>query len=305
MLCFTFTRTIGAIVLFLITTWLIAGNLSFSLIKAQFKAKFDETRQQTPLFNIERNSTNHSKVALLIEPRPIRHLAPQILHMISVVPLDWSFVFVGSGESVSSLYRSRAVRKQQTTGKLNLLVLPEPWEIDNKEKVDRLLADIRFYDEFLPRAKWILKYEYDSILCANSEKSLNDWLRYDWASLPSYNGDGSSSDEGLSLRRVSTIKRVLESHSRYDGSSPEEEWFRTRISTLPNTRVASNTRRQLAMKGTYFPSLMGFHVGDSIGQPSNGWWDNSALRMKILNYCPELSIIMDMKLEKERCDGAE
>jgi hypothetical protein len=134
-----------------------------------------------PVIPDTRSRYNSSKVALLIEPRPLPHLIPQMLHMISVVPSDWRFVFIGSSQSVVSVGRSPAMKLQQETGKLDIMTLPEPWEIDSKEKVHRLLTDIRFYDEFLPGVESILKYEFDSILCANSEKSLNEWLHWDWA----------------------------------------------------------------------------------------------------------------------------
>lgn len=109
-----------------------------------------------------------------------------MLHMLTVIPPDWRMVFIGSEKSVISVGRSFAVKHQQVVGKLDLMVLPEPWEIDSKEKVYRLMTDIRFYDEFLPGVEWILKYEYDSILCANSEQSLNDWLHWSWAGAPRY-----------------------------------------------------------------------------------------------------------------------
>jgi hypothetical protein len=127
---------------------------------------------------------NSSKVALLIEGRPIPHLVPLLLHMISVVPPDWRFVFIGSNKSVISVSRSFATQYQEANGKLDLMVLPKPWAIDSKEDVYRLLTDIRFYDEFLPRVEWLLKFESDSIMCASSADSLNDWLHYSWAGAP-------------------------------------------------------------------------------------------------------------------------
>lgn len=141
---------------------------------------------QTDVAQDLRNNYNTSKIALLIEPRPLPHLIPQLLHMISVVPPDWRFVFIGSNMSTVSVGRSPAVKLRQQIGKLDILELPEPWEIDSKEKVHRLLTDVRFYDEFLPGVEWILKYEFDSILCANSESSLNDWLHWDWAGAARY-----------------------------------------------------------------------------------------------------------------------
>lgn len=104
--------------------------------------------------------------------------------MISVVPPDWRFVFIGTDKSVLSVQRSFATQYQVAIGKLDLIVMPKPWSIETKENVFRTLTDIRFYDTFLPEAEWLLKYESDSIMCANSKDSLNDWLDYSWAGAP-------------------------------------------------------------------------------------------------------------------------
>lgn len=114
------------------------------------------------------------------------HLVPQILHMTSVVPPDWRFLFIGSNRSVSAVGRSFAIKYQQAAGKLDLMVVPEPWDVRDKEHVYRMLTDPRFYDELLPGVEWVMKYESDSIMCGNSGDSLNDWLHYDWAAAPRY-----------------------------------------------------------------------------------------------------------------------
>ena len=93
-------------------------------------------------------------------------------------------MFIGTKKSVISISRSFATQYQEANGKLDLVVLPEPWKIDSKEDINRLLTDIRFYDELLPGVEWLLKFESDSILCANSNDSLDDWLEYDWAGAP-------------------------------------------------------------------------------------------------------------------------
>jgi len=90
-------------------------------------------------------------------------------------------MFMGTNKSVISVSRSFATQYQEANGKLDLVVLPEPWAIESKEDVYRLLTDIRFYDTFLPDIEWLLKFESDSIMCANSADSLDDWLDFDWA----------------------------------------------------------------------------------------------------------------------------
>jgi len=143
--------------------------------------KVDWSPQQDPKFQF-----NSSKVALLIESRPLPHLVPQLLHMMSVVPQDWRFKFIGSNHSVISVSRSFATQYHEANGKLDLVILPEPWRAENREDISRLFTDMRFYDEFLSGVEWLLKFESDSIMCANSESSLNDWLEYSWAGAPRY-----------------------------------------------------------------------------------------------------------------------
>jgi hypothetical protein len=281
------------------------------MITEQFKSRLDEARQIIPNIKVDweepstdpRDAYNSSKVALLIEPRALPHLVPQILHMISVVPPDWRFLFIGSNLSVVSVGRAYATKHQQVIGKLDLMVLPEPWEIESKEKVFRMLTDVRFYDEFLPGVEWILKYESDSILCANSEESLNDWLDWSWAGAPRTPDDRFSGNGGLSLRRVSAIKRVLGFQARYNDTDPEDEWFGKRLYVLPGAKVASGTDGMLAVEDVYMENPMGFHVRNGGQQLSDNVWKDAKQRKKIFDYCPELSLIMDMKLERERCPG--
>lgn len=131
---------------------------------------------------------NASKVALLIEPRPLPHLVPHLLHMIAVVPRDWRFIFLGSTKSVLHVHRALATQAQIGNGKLKLVVMPEggAWDIESKEGVYRALTNKRFYGEVLPGVEWLLKFESDSIMCANSNQSLDDWLEYSWAGATRY-----------------------------------------------------------------------------------------------------------------------
>lgn len=163
------------------------------MIRTHITNRLQEARQKIPSIKVDwtvpaepESAFNASKVALIIEPRPLTHLVPLLLHMSTVVPPDWRFIFIGSNQSVFSVSRAHAIKHQQVIGKLDLMVLPEPWDIGSKEMVFRMLTDIRFYDEFLPGVEWILKYESDSIMCGNSPTSLNEWLDWAWAGAPKY-----------------------------------------------------------------------------------------------------------------------
>lgn len=109
---------------------------------------------------------------------------------------------------------------------------------------------------------------------------------------------------GLSLRRISTVKRILGFQSRYNDTEPEDEWFGKRITVLPGAKVASGTEEShLSVEDTFFDRPMGYHVRDGGENLAEDVWMDPKKRKANFEYCPELAMIMPMKLERERCQG--
>ncbi|KAK2070315.1 hypothetical protein P8C59_004818 [Phyllachora maydis] len=184
---------------------------------------------------------NESKVALLIENRAVPILAPLMLHFISVVPPDWRFRFMGSVESVDYVNKSLAIREQVAAGKLDLTYIPANMSTGSQEEISRFLTNLWAYEVLLQPAEWLLVYQTDSMLCANSRHNLNEYLEYDWVGAPwdptgRFGGNG-----GLSLRRVSTIIDVLRNQERAYGSEPEDVWLTDRLGHRPGARLANGS----------------------------------------------------------------
>ncbi|KAI9746429.1 MAG: hypothetical protein M1818_000142 [Claussenomyces sp. TS43310] len=306
----------GAILLVvsLLFTWSVAHIFPKyqDTIRDTIADRLARTREKIPAVKIDfhpetdpRTAYNSSKLAVLIEARPIPHLVPQLLHMMTVVPPDWRFLFIGSNRSVIHIGRSFGAKFQQATGKLDLMVAPKPWTIDSKEDVFRMLTDVRFYDELLPGVEWMLKFESDSIMCANSVDSLNDWLDYHWAGAPRTENDQFAGNGGLSLRRISAVRQVLAFQQRTNNSDPEDEWFGKRIAILPGLKVATGEQEEhFSVEEVWHEQPMGYHVRDTGGGAlAENVWKNPDQRKRIYDYCPEVAIIMPMKLERERCEG--
>ncbi|POR39634.1 Uncharacterized protein TPAR_00176 [Tolypocladium paradoxum] len=288
------------------------------IVQAGVSSRLQEARRKMPNIGFDwrpaddaRAQHNASKLALLIEPRPMPHLVPLITHMAAVVPPDWRFLFIGSQWSVYSVGRAPAIKHQQAMGRMDVRKLPSPWSIERQEDIFRLLTDLRVYDEFLPGVEWILKFEHDSILCANSPKSLDEWLDWSWAGAPWYvdnltrdpegEYDQFSGTGGLSLRRVSAIRRVLGFQERHNNSEPEDEWFGKRLSVMPGEKVTSKFQGALAVENVFMEKPMGYHIHGGGSNLNHDVWKNPEMRKSIFEYCPELSMLMDMKLERERC----
>jgi hypothetical protein len=184
---------------------------------------------------------NESKVALLIENRPFPILAPLMLHFISVVPPDWRFRFMGSVESVEHINKSMAIREHVAAGKLDLTHIPANMTTGSQEEISRFLTNLWLYEVVLQPAEWLLVFQTDSILCANSRQTLNDYLEFDWVGAP-WNPQGRfGGNGGLSLRRVSAIIDVLRNQERVDGSEPEDIWLTDRLGHRPGSKLANGT----------------------------------------------------------------
>lgn len=124
---------------------------------------------------------------------------------------------MGSNESVQKVNSSRAIRDYVSAGKLDLTYIPDNVTITSQEHISRFLTSLWLYETVLQPAEWLLVFQTDSMLCANSRQSLNSWLDYDWVGAPwnpksEFGGNG-----GLSLRRVSSIVEVLRNQERIPG----------------------------------------------------------------------------------------
>jgi len=280
---------------------------------------------------------NISKVGLLIENRPNPILAPLLLHFMSVVPPDWRFRFMGSVQSVASVNSSVAIRHQVDIGKLDLTYIPSNMSTAGQEMISRFLTTLWLYEVVLQPAEWLLVFQTDSMLCANSRQSLNNWLDYDWVGAP-WNPNGRfGGNGGLSLRRVSAIIDVLKNQVRVPGSEPEDVWLTERLGHRPGAKLANGTasltfsgemhsgeaekiaaeKKKGKGKGNTgdpskagelvkgiddwrdgFYEPMGYHTGGSGTTLHGAIWGTPELRKHIWNYCPEVKMTLVMDAAK-------
>ncbi|EHK15589.1 uncharacterized protein TRIVIDRAFT_164366 [Trichoderma virens Gv29-8] len=252
-----------------------------------------------------------------------------MLHFISVVPPDWRFRFMGSPLSVASINRSVAIRHQVAAGKLDLTFIPENMSTGGQEEISQFLTTLWLYEVVLQPAEWLLVFQTDSMLCANSRLNLNDFLEYDWVGAP-WNPDGQwGGNGGLSLRRVSRIIDILRNQRRANGSEPEDVWLSERLAHHPGGRVANGSvsmtfsgemhdgRSEQTMNsssmspsmnhidnGDYVPEIddwragfyepMGYHIGGSGSFLHSPVWGMPELREHVWKYCPEIKMTLAM-----------
>ena len=73
---------------------------------------------------------------------------------------------------------------------------------------------------------------------------------------------------------------------------------------LPGAKVANGAQEDhFSVEEIWHAKPMGYHVRDGGENLADDVWKNPQRRKNNFNYCPELAMIMPMKLERERCDG--
>lgn len=255
-----------------------------------------------------------------------------MLHFMSVVPPDWRFRFMGSVESVEFINKSVAIRHQVEAGKLDLTYIPSNMSVASQEEISRFLTNLWMYETVLAPAEWLLIFQTDSILCANAQRNLNDFLEYDWIGAPWNPGSRFGGNGGLSIRRISAIVDVLRSQTRADFSEAEDVWLTERLGHRPNAKMANATvsltfsgemhtgsathlasDRETAQynstleaaedgelvrgiddwrEGFYEP--MGYHTGGGGTYLHSQIWGSPRLRKHIWDYCPEVKMTLAM-----------
>ncbi|KAI9681111.1 MAG: hypothetical protein M1817_002393 [Caeruleum heppii] len=266
--------------------------------------QYEEVSQKLPSLKVDyhphRSRFNTTKLALLVENRPLGHVPSLLLHMISVVPPEWPFLFLGSRESLDQVNASLPVRLHQETGKLRLREAPSNDTLPVKEVVNRMFTNSTFYEDFVDPAEWLFVFQTDSILCARSERSLNDWLKYDWVGAPWRADDRFGGSGGFSLRRMSRIKQVLQFQTRQDEGDAEDRWLVPRVGLLPGAQMANASQEaSFGVEGVWHERPMGYHVAPD--DLHHDVWDVEEHRQEIFKYCPEIKMILKMKLGRERC----
>jgi hypothetical protein len=108
---------------------------------------------------------------------------------------------------------------------------------------------------------------------------------------------------GLSLRRVSKVLEVLQFQTRLDNTFSEDQWMASRVGLIPRANMAPPAvEKEFAVEDIWAERPLGYHINPTVG-PGNSQdvWDDPAKRRMIYEYCPEIKIILDMRLDREQC----
>lgn len=251
-----------------------------------------------------RGVLDRTRVALLMENRPLPYLVPLFIHFLSVVPPEWSFRFMGSAESLAMMQSNPTIRNYITQKKLFVDLIPYDVvkDINSYGTVNRLLTTPWFYEEWLWPAEWLFLFQDDSMICSASSLTLNDFVDEDWSFIggSAYgNTTPHGVNGGFSLRKVPHLVQMLHTRSFEDfvadgNPAAEDHYFSTSMWNLPGTKMPVGIEAiRFGVVIEYSPDdtemPLGFHPFSSDGLFRGA--EGQANQDKAYKYCPELGII--------------
>ncbi|KAI8678845.1 DUF5672 domain-containing protein [Fusarium keratoplasticum] len=249
----------------------------------------DITTSRMPLSG-SNTQFDSSKLALLVETRPLPILAPLLLQFISVVPPDWPFLFMGSHASIATINTSFAIRQRVMEGKLTLAPVPANMSVQGQEMVSRFFTNLWLYEKVLHPAEWLLVFQTDSIICANSKHDLDDYLEYDWVEDVWLTERLAHHPEAKLANGTVSLTFSGELHSGLPEKVDKTRINRT-LEHPKNVRGIDDWR-----EGFYEP--MGYHTGGGGVWLHAPIWGTPALRRHIWSYCPEVKMTLDMDVAR-------
>ncbi|CAK7266376.1 hypothetical protein SEPCBS57363_002056 [Sporothrix epigloea] len=210
------SRRFVAIALSLLAVIYIIRLTPHERITAQIFDKSPKAEEETttsPTFSIG------DKVALITDTEYSTRLVPLILHFHVVLGPEWPIVFYTSTETrdkLSETNGSASAIWQRTvaSGAIDVRVIPDEWNMTTRYGVNVYLSRPWLWMQMAP-AKHVLVFQTDAMLCANSKRTMDDFLGFDFIGAP-MNTRQKLFNGGLSLRNRTMMMEIL--------SSPANNW---------------------------------------------------------------------------------
>lgn len=155
------------------------------------------------------NISTTTKAAVIIETRRSGQVIPLILHFAAVLGPDWPIVIYTSPENFGSFSTSHSLLRLQKAGRIVVRALAKGVYFPNWDSVSGFLTSKWMWEDLAP-VEHILIFQSDSVLCANSVRSVEDFFEWDLIGAPIMPNFGIGYNGGLSLRKRSSILRILD-----------------------------------------------------------------------------------------------
>lgn len=206
------TRGLVFAVVSLALTWILAlsyRNTLINVVKSHLRPSEDEP--------VSSGITIKEKVATITDTLFTPYLIPLILHYHAVLGPSWPIVFYTSQETYDRHFSPNATapstsavwRSAVADGSIETRIVAPEFNLTTRKGVNLYFSNPWLWEQLAP-AEHVLVFQADSIVCANAQRTVDDFLEWDFIGAP-LNDTRKIYNGGLSLRNRTMLLEVLNS----------------------------------------------------------------------------------------------
>eukprot|EP00667_Euglena_gracilis_P000488 EG_transcript_488 len=237
-----------------------------------------------------------SKNGVLIESRFPETFVPLVQTYLTLLPDEWTIQLFGSPFTLSRTQASR-LRFLIKQGRLVLTPLPnQDWAKGAHEITNLLLTKESFWQSC--RGEKLLFFQLDSVLCSNSQYSVDEFLQFDWigaawSHYPPFTGKNflppTGGNGGLSIRSRPKMMEVLRRFPWQGSGLPEDVFFSKHLPQVGGLVAGWGYADKFSTEGRWSIGSAGVHQpwvkGPAIVHDPDGF-----IR-ELEDFCPEYKLV--------------
>ena len=264
-----------------------------------------QPNQQKPSGTNQNDENFPTKVAAILETRPLENLIPLIVHFSSVLGPEWPIHIFTSPDNRKAFQKSAAFTRQVKAGYLHLedlpLGVPSDFAFHEPALFSEFMTQAWFWEKLAP-AEHVLMFRADSMICAHSERSADDFLEYDFIGAPFDEKDAEKGvSGGLSLRNRQMMLDITKNSNWANERTGdrdesgrrkvnfEDQWFWEKMKKFPaagdgrkKAKLPSmKTASEFAVGSVWVDKPLGYDLGNK---------SHDSRMEEILRWCPEYSM---------------
>ncbi|KAK4170292.1 hypothetical protein QBC43DRAFT_3279 [Cladorrhinum sp. PSN259] len=224
--------------------------------------------------------------ALLIETTPSPQLVPILLHFAAVLGPHWNLSLYTSAESWTEHPKSAPFLRLLESGQLSVRYLPPDVHFTNSASVSKFLTQPWLWEQLYDSHR-VLMFQLDSIICANSDFTVDDFLEWDYIGAPIDRKYGLGYNGGLSLRNPKLFWEIVKLTGGMNKTEFEDQWFFQQARNMEAEHGIKlpdpETAKKFSVETIYYERPLGYH------QPQR--WQKARMA-EIELWCPEVKMLI-------------
>ena len=201
---------------------------------------------------------------------------------------------MGSPGATTFMESIPSIKRHIDSGKLQMQYLPSNVSINSQETLSRFYTNPWTYSHLLPEAETLFVFQNDAMVCANSEKNINEFGQYSWVGAP-WRDAGDGGNGGLSLRNATAMRWVTSIDERIPGTEPEDVWMVHKFHQYGIGNLAPHdVELEFSAETAWYAHPMGYHTGGGGEWLNFHLWGTPQKRNDIYDWCPEVKMVLNM-----------